>query len=474
MSETEMKAAVDPAALDAIFADLDQGHLPGVAVGVALDGVSLYRKGFGLASLELPVLLSPTIRMRIGSTTKHFGALAYMLLVEEGMAKLDDPVTKHLPEMSPVADGITMRQLMNHVSGLRCSLELSLQLGGLGRYASTADCMRLMADDDDVNFKAGEEWCYNNGGYVLLSLAIERLSGQKLGDFLRDRLFRPLGMNDTLLRLVDTDYVPNSASLHMVDGKGGYYRQPIGAEIVAEGGIASTVDDMLRWLKHLRGALAGNPVVGTAETWARMVEPAVLANGYATGYGLGLMHTPYRGARTVHHAGGVMGGSCQMITLPDHGLDVIVMANRAGLDPMDLAARIIDACVPNLAPKAEAYDGPIPSGSYHDPRTGGVYGLLRHEGKALISMSGTGVPLARHDDGLFRATIPVFHLALDLPAEQTAPKPCGGRNAGYRRNWCCWNPIPGLTCAPWPVPTWRGPPAPMRRWRRTGTARPAA
>ncbi|MEA1674754.1 serine hydrolase domain-containing protein [Nitrospirillum sp. BR 11163] len=438
----EAKAAVDGAALDAIFAALDTTHLPGVAVGVALDGVPLYRKGFGLASLELPVTLSPAIRMRIGSTTKHFGALAYMLLVEEGLAGLDDPVARHVPEMARAAADVTMRQLMNHVGGLRCSLELALQLSGLGRYLSTADCMRLMADDDDVNFQAGEEWCYNNGGYVLLSLAIERLSGMRLGDFFRDHLFRPLGMNDTLLRLVDTDYVPNSASLHMVDGKGDYYRQPLGAEIAAEGGIVSTVDDMLRWLAHLRAGLAGRPTVGSAETWRRMVEPAVLANGYVTGYGLGLMDTPYRGVRTVHHAGGVMGGSSQMITLPDHGLDIIIMANRAGLDPMDLAARIIDACVPGLGPKLEPYQGVIPAGTYYSPHNGGTFGLARHEGRAIISMSGMRLPLVRTPDGLLRPNVAVFHMGLDVPETQEAPKTLRAVEFGVDRELVLLEPDP--------------------------------
>ena len=96
-----MRVKFDEEKVDSIFAELDQCHLPGAAVGIAVDGLPVYRKGFGLASMELPVLLSPTIRMRIGSTSKHFTCLAYLLLCEEGRAEIDDPIGKYLPELHP-------------------------------------------------------------------------------------------------------------------------------------------------------------------------------------------------------------------------------------------------------------------------------------------------------------------------------------------------------------------------------------
>src|ERR1700720_4491723 len=112
MPSTTMTIAFDEKKVDAIFTDFDQCHLPGAAVGIAIGGRPVYRKGFGLASIELPIVLSPSIRMRIGSTTKHFTALAYMLLCEEGRADVDDPIGKFLPELHPVSHKITMRQLM--------------------------------------------------------------------------------------------------------------------------------------------------------------------------------------------------------------------------------------------------------------------------------------------------------------------------------------------------------------------------
>lgn len=123
---------VDAKALDALFAPHDSTHLPGAAVGVALDGVPVYRKAFGLASMEIPAALTPNMRIRIGSTTKHFCCLAFMLLVEEGKARVDDEVRKYVPELGACADGVTIKNLMQHTSGLRCSLDTAFMFAGFG------------------------------------------------------------------------------------------------------------------------------------------------------------------------------------------------------------------------------------------------------------------------------------------------------------------------------------------------------
>ena len=131
-SEEQLPVLFDENAIDSIFSPVDQCHLGGAAVGIAIGGTPIYRKGFGLASMELPVVLSPSIRMRIGSVTKHFTSLAYMLLCEDGRAGIDDPIRKFLPHLNPVCHDISMRQLMSHVSGLRDSCDIRLRLSGYG------------------------------------------------------------------------------------------------------------------------------------------------------------------------------------------------------------------------------------------------------------------------------------------------------------------------------------------------------
>ncbi len=388
----------DATKIDAIFAKIDQGHLPGAALGISIHGKPVYRKGFGLANMELPVVLSPTIRMRIGSTTKHFASLAYLLLCEEGKAGIDDLIGKHLPDLNPVARHITIRQLMGNISGLRDVCDIRLQFSGIGgRPISSEELLSLYHDIDDVNAAPGTAWIYNNGGYLLLSAAIEAISGQSLEEMFRARIFEPVGMNDTLVRRWDTDFLPNSATPHMRDSTGRFERATWGLDFAGAGAIVSTVDDMLRWLAHM-----DHPVVGSAATWAVMRQSQQLINGTSTGYGLGLFNGRYRGVETLSHAGSWTGGNAQMLKVPSAGLDVAIMSNRHDVWGMLLANQILDACLPGLDPIRKPWDGPFASGVFRSSTTGRVIELFVKEGQQVVAIDGHDMFAERGEDGVLR------------------------------------------------------------------------
>lgn len=392
-----MIATLDEAEIDAIFAGIDQCHLPGAAVAIAIGGVPVYRKGFGLANMELPLLLGPSMRMRIGSTTKHFTALAFLLLCEEGRAGLDDPVGRYLPELHAVSRNVTMRQLMGHTGGLRDAMALSMTINGPRAPLTDAQLVALYETIDDVEFQPGTSWSYNNGGYVLLTAAIERIAGESLGELLRKRIFEPLGMYDTLLRRWDTDFVPNSATLHFRLPDGRFTRDAMGMELSGAGGLVSTMDDMLRWLRHMDA-----PIIGSAESWRLMRDPHRLGNGTSTGYGLGLIMGDYRGVATVSHGGGVVAGNSQMIKVPAAGLDISIAVNRADVSGADLANRIIDACVEGLAPRRD-----VPFDK-HDAvfvsrRDGRVVELTAHGEVQLLAIdNGPPLPVTADEAGAMR------------------------------------------------------------------------
>lgn len=400
MTQTSVAAKLDESAIDALFASVDQGQRPGVAVAVAIDGVPVYRKGFGLANMELPVLLGPAMRMRIGSTTKHFTALAYMLLCEEGRAALDDPIGKYLPDLHPVSRTATMRELMGHTSGLRDAMTISMMVSGYDARATDADLVDSYRTIDDVEFAAGTSWSYNNGGYILLTAAIEAITGETLDDVLRQRIFEPIGMSDTMLRRWDTGFVPNSATLHFVTPDGRFTRDYMGMEISGAGGIVSTMDDMLRWLKHMDA-----PVVGSAETWRLMQEPHRLGNGTSTGYGFGLVTGPYRGVTTLSHGGGVMAGNSQMIKVPAAGLDISIATNRADVSAADLANKIIDACIEGLGPAPQPRMSGARDGIFVSARSGRVL-RLRAQGEMQMMALDGGPPLPLFETGDGALTLP--------------------------------------------------------------------
>lgn len=385
-------ARVDEKAIDALFRSIDQCHLPGAAVGIAIRGMPVYRKGFGLASLDAPLVLTTSTRLRIGSVTKQFTCLACMLLCEEGRAQADDPIGKYLPELHPASRGATLRQVMAHTSGLRDAYTAFFQFNdarghaaGPSQRVESADFLEMYRHIDDVEAPAGTAWNYSNGTYLLLSVAIERIAGKSYEEFLAERIFAPIGMNDTLVMRSDTPFIPRRGSQHVVNPAGGYERISWGVDnFLGAGAMISTVDDLLRWLAHMDA-----PRVGSPATWAAMRASATLDSGVPTGYGLGLILDRYRGVSAISHAGGAFGGNAHVMKVPSAQLDIVVLVNRQDVYGPSLAERIVDACVHGLNPARDPEaTAATASGTFHARRSGRVVQLSGHDGKQLVAIDG--------------------------------------------------------------------------------------
>jgi hypothetical protein len=287
---------------------------------------------------------------------------------------------------------------MGHTSGLRDIFGISMILHGPGVRIADQQLLEYYRTIDDVEFAPGTDWSYSNGGYVLLTAAVERLAGQPLDEVLRARIFQPLGMSNTMLRRWDTDFVPNSATLHMINAQGQYTRNYMGLELTGAGGLVSTMDDMLVWLQHMDA-----PTIGSARTWQEMLEPHRLANGHATGYGLGLMTGPYRGVEAIMHGGTVMGGSSQMLKVPSAGLDISIAVNRADANASVIADQILDVLVDGLDPLPERANVDPIAGVYVSASSGRVVELSALAGMQFLSLDGAqGLPMEMGHDGVLR------------------------------------------------------------------------
>jgi len=326
--------------LDAIFQSAARSDAPGLVVGVAQHGDVLYRRGFGLASIEHGVANTPKTRMRLASVTKHFTCLAALLLAEDGKLDIDAPASAILPELPRLSGVPTLRQLMSHTGGYHCFLELFYVGSGMAFQPKGAG-LKLQMRQTDVSFAPGTSQLYCNGGYELLSEAIARASGLSFERFLAERIFEPLGMVDTASVPSDMQIVPGLATLHVPAPDGSWRRGVTPMEDNrGAGAIVTTVDDMLRWLAHLRGP---DRVVGSAASWQQMTTVATLRNGLQTTYALGLYRHTYRGVEVIHHGGGLVGAGSQMVTVPAHGLDIIIMTNGALVNPVQMAWEIVEA-----------------------------------------------------------------------------------------------------------------------------------
>lgn len=339
-------------ALDALVAPHARSDAPGFVIGVSHQGHVLLRRGVGMASLEHGVANTATTRMRIGSATKQFACLAVALLAEDGHLGLDDPVDRFVPEL-PYPLGVpTLRQLMSHTGGLRCHIDLASVAAGL-EIQPRGTAMATMKRQAGANFAPGSAQIYCNSGYHLLSVVVDRVAGMPFERFLTERIFLPLGMPDTECLPSDMELRAGMATLHVPspDGVAGRWRRGIfvSDEVRGEGGMVSTVDDMLAWLAHLRTAPRR---VGSEATWQAMMTPAVVDNGLVVPYALGLFITRHRGLDVVYHTGAVLGGTCQVLTVPAHALDIVVITNGAPVSPATLAKQVIDTVL------AEHVSGP--------------------------------------------------------------------------------------------------------------------
>ena len=402
MTETRIAAELPEETFDQILGHLDSCRSPGGVFGVAVDGMPVYRKGFGLASIESPAVLAPATRLRIGSVSKQFTCFAYMRLCEDGNAELDDPIGRYLPELHPVARSVTMRQLMGHTSGLRDVYsvfdrfnEPYAQMGGVAQSVNSADLLSLYRGIDDVDAAPGTAWIYNNGGYLLLSTAIERIADKSLEEVMSERVFRPLDMCDSLLLRSDSKYLANRGSQHVVDPSGGYERLFWGVDSHFGGGaVVSTADDLLRWLGNM-----GAPTVGTERTWEAMTSPQTLANGTSTDYGLGLQIARYRGVGTVSHAGNALGGNAHVLRVPQAGLDIVILINRQDVWSVTLTRKILDVCLRKSLSVTQRQSRSCVEGIFRSPKSGrviqlfrGTFALYCQAEQQIVSIDGMDLP----------------------------------------------------------------------------------
>jgi len=384
--------------LGTLLARHNVGHEPGLVISVVQCGNPLIRQGYGLASLESQVPNQPSTRMRIGSTTKHFACVLVLFAEREGLCSIDDPVGRWVPELPLNQGARTLRQLMNHTGGTRDYLDLALMSNAMATLPMDAPLHYQCLQQDD-NFGAGDRFIYNNGGYRLLSIALERMFGAPLGAVLQDRLFRPLQLHDTALWVSDADLLPGVATSHLrrPDGRG-FTRGVFPVPLLGEGGIVSTIDDMQRWLAHLL-----NPTLWNSSLSEQLAAPTRLNNGFESAYGLGLIRERWRGVELLQHAGSVIGGSCQMLAVMGHDLNVAVMSNRNDVSASDLALRVVEAVLGDAlapeAPLAQVSSAARLEGHYYSAVLGEHIELRIEDEKLVLLWFGLPLPLSEVGDG---------------------------------------------------------------------------
>jgi len=260
-----------------------------------------------------------------------------MLLAKDRKLRYDQPARDILPELPPSAQGVTVRHLLNHTSGLPDYEDLIPDSQTV--QVSDRDVLALLARKDTLYFPAGTQYRYSNSGYVLLGLIVERVSGLSLPAFLHARIFAPLGMGASVAHVEGKDTVPHRAYGYSPDSSGFKPTdQSVTSATLGDGGIYTNVDDLVRW----DAALYGDKLVDAA-TLRLATTPPVLPAGAETQYGFGWFVDSYRGVKRWRHTGETSGFRNAIQRYPDRRFTVIVLTNRSSGEPGVLAERIADA-----------------------------------------------------------------------------------------------------------------------------------
>ncbi len=337
------------ARIDAVFAPLARPGSPGCALAVYRDGAIAYERGYGLASLELGVPITPRTVFDIGSTSKQFTAFSILLLEREGRLSLDDDVRRFLPDLPVYERPITVRQLLLHTSGLRDYLTLwSLAGVKTESWTTQREAVVLVERQRAANFPAGEDWLYSNTGYLLLAEIVQRASGKSLKDFARERIFEPLGMTHTFYLDDHTQVVAGKATGYEPRKRGGFSVDMSNFEQIGDGGVQTTVEDLLLWDRNFYA-----PRVGDAALIARAQQVGTLNNGKLLDYAAGLRIGTYRGLPFVRHGGSWAGYRAELLRFPSQKTTVACLCNLGTAGPSALADRVADIVLePVLKPAA--------------------------------------------------------------------------------------------------------------------------
>jgi len=407
--------AIFPAAVDAHSGSVDRGELiaridalvaeqmaagpiPGVSVAVEHHGELILAEGYGYADLEHMAAVNPETVFRVGSVTKQFTSLAILQLVEQGKVGLQDPITKYFPDYPTQGHEVTVHHLLTHISGIKSYTSLE-EYSKIHRLDLTHEELLAKFADEPFDFAPGEKFQYNNSGYYLLGMIIEKVSGESYEDYIENNIFGPLGMTGSMY-CDPISIVPHRARAYDVGKDGIVNSEPISLlPPGAAGALCSTPLDLLRWQR----ALDTNRLF-SAESREVMLTESKLNDGSGTGYAYALFHGELDGHRTVAHGGGITGFAAAFDTYPDDELVVVVLSNTGTANSGGIAKNIARLVLGIPLPTAE--DLPLPE-DWADKYPGTYEFMGREitiyaEGDALMIGGPLGAGRLMHQgDGMF-------------------------------------------------------------------------
>ena len=319
-----------------VEAEADTGKFMG-AVLVAKGDEILINRGWGSANLEWDIANTNETRFRIGSVTKQFTAVSIMLLQERGLVNVDDPISNYIKDAPDAWSAITVRDLLQHTSGLHNVT--SLEDFGTQKFLPTSqDELIAMFSGLPLNFEPGSQWGYSNSNFVLLSRIVETVSETSYQDFVKTNLFDPLGMDSTGIDR-SAEILPRRAAGYSPSQSGVVNAEYVNMAIpTGAGALYSSTGDLLKWQRGLFGGK-----VLSEESLAQLVTPSEFEAAAGAKYAMGLLVTDTPEGRSIWHGGGIEGFNAFLAYDPNTKVTVVVLANLNGGSASRLGIQLLEA-----------------------------------------------------------------------------------------------------------------------------------
>lgn len=375
----------------ALFEEAVGERTPGAAVLVAGEGQILFENGFGYANVEEGSRITPDTQFRIGSITKQFTAAAILKLVGEGQIALEDPLSKFYPDF-PRAGEVTIHHLLTHTSGIHSYTERVDFISRVTREVNP-DSLIEVIKELPYDFDPGEAWRYNNSGYFLLGLIVEKVSGKPYEEYLRESFFEPIGMNDTGVYRKGLNLGHEAMGYECSSNNIGRGLDWDMSWAGGAGALYSTVRDLFRWNEALYAGSVVDPALLEVALTPVKLNSGETATAMGNGYGYGLAINQYRGLEEISHGGGLHGFQSNLVRFIGHDLTVVILSNclpPGKIDPSSFSRRLAEyvlweAMEPQMSysPSADAVDLEKLTGKYQYP--GGAVMEVTREGDRLFA-----------------------------------------------------------------------------------------
>jgi CubicO group peptidase (beta-lactamase class C family) len=334
--------------IDSLFTQWSQSDSPGASIAILKGGEVAYAQGYGMSNLEYNIPITSQSIFHVASVSKQFTDFAILLLEEEGKLSIQDDIRKHMPEIHDFGKTITIKHLMNHTSGFRDQWELLAIAGWRLDDVITRDhIMKMILGQRELNFDPGEEYMYCNAGYSILARIVEKVSGQPFAEFARERIFIPLGMNDTHVH-DDHERIVPGRTYSYYNHETGFKKSVLSYANDGATSLFTTAEDLSRWMANMYEKKIGASFID------KMREPAILNNGDTTSYALGLGVGKYKGLSYAGHGGADAGFRSNIRWYPEHDLGIAVLSNLASFNAGAKVNQISDLLLDTLLMEEKA------------------------------------------------------------------------------------------------------------------------